>query len=148
MAQVLLALLLMGLCCAGPFLLLPLVPLVWGFVTANGALVLVGALLFVAGIGYLAWQRRRAPVPSLPSVQADGNSGEGLQTLTLTVPSITCEACTDTVRDALLTVPGVRAVAAETRRKTVAVSFDPERTGPAALVEAIRRAGHSVRVPK
>lgn len=61
--------------------------------------------------------------------------------LILQVENLTCPACSITIAKALDKVPGVTAKRVDTRRATVTVSFDSERTNPAAIAKAITDAG-------
>lgn len=59
----------------------------------------------------------------------------------LQVENLTCPACSITIAKALDKVPGVTAKRVDTRGATVSVSFDSERTNPAAIAKAITDAG-------
>lgn len=61
--------------------------------------------------------------------------------LVLRVENLTCSACSITIAKALDKVPGVKAKRVDIRGATVTVSFDSERTNPAAIAKAITDAG-------
>jgi mercuric ion binding protein len=64
------------------------------------------------------------------------------QTVTLDVQNMTCAACPITVKKALERVPGVTDAKVDFDRKTASVSFDPDKTSPAALTKATTDAGY------
>ena len=68
------------------------------------------------------------------------------QSVTLSVPGMTCGACPITVRTALDRVPGVKHVAIAEAAKQVTVTFDDARTTPAALTRATKNAGYPSQV--
>ncbi|HVB83288.1 MAG TPA: mercury resistance system periplasmic binding protein MerP [Rhodanobacteraceae bacterium] len=70
------------------------------------------------------------------------------QSVTLSVPGMTCGACPITVRTALNRVPGVEHVAIAEAAKQVTVTFDDARTTPAALTRATKNAGYPSQVVK
>lgn len=70
------------------------------------------------------------------------------QSVTLSVPGMTCGACPITVRTALDRVPGVEHVAIAEAARQVTVTFDDARTTPAALTRATKNAGYPSRVVK
>jgi mercuric ion binding protein len=65
-----------------------------------------------------------------------------LQTVTLDVQNMTCAVCPITVKKALERVPGVTDAKVDFDKKTARVSFDPEKTTPAALTKATADAGY------
>ena len=65
-----------------------------------------------------------------------------LQTVTLDVQNMTCAVCPITVKKALERVPGVTDAKVDFDKKTARVSFDPEKTTPAALTKATIEAGY------
>ncbi|MDE1897503.1 MAG: mercury resistance system periplasmic binding protein MerP [Xanthomonadaceae bacterium] len=70
------------------------------------------------------------------------------QSVTLSVPGMTCGACPITVRTALDRVPGVKHVAIAEAARQVTVTFDDARTTPAALTRATRDAGYPSQIVK
>ena len=64
------------------------------------------------------------------------------QTVTLDVQNMTCAVCPITVKKALERVPGVTDAKVDFDRKTASVSFDPDKTSPAALTKATADAGY------
>lgn len=62
--------------------------------------------------------------------------------ITLSVPSMNCEACPITVRKALEKVPGVTNVKATYEPKEAVVTFDDAKTSVEKLTEATKRAGY------
>ena len=65
-----------------------------------------------------------------------------VQTVTLDVKNMTCAICPITVKKALERVPGVTDVKVDFDKKAARVSFDPEKTTPAALTKATTDAGY------
>lgn len=63
------------------------------------------------------------------------------QTVTLSVPGMTCAACPITVKKALVKVPGVSNVDVRFEKKQVVVTFDDAKTNTNALVNATTNAG-------
>jgi Cu+-exporting ATPase len=63
------------------------------------------------------------------------------------VGGMTCAACTAAVSRALLRHPGVADANANLMLKNAVVAYDPAVTGPAQIVEAIRRAGYEAHLP-
>jgi mercuric ion binding protein len=64
------------------------------------------------------------------------------QTVTLSVPGMTCAACPITVKQALSRVSGVDKIGVSLERKEVVVSFDDTKTNVAALTKATENAGY------
>ena len=59
----------------------------------------------------------------------------------LDVRNLTCSLCSITVEKALHKVAGVVKTKIDSDKKTATVTFDPDKTGPAALVKATTDAG-------
>ncbi len=64
------------------------------------------------------------------------------QTVTLSVPGMTCAACPITVIKALSKVPGVEKVAVSFEKKQAVVTYDDAKTNVAALSMATQNAGY------
>lgn len=64
------------------------------------------------------------------------------RTAVLDVRNMTCELCPVTVKKALERVPGVSQARIDFAGKTATVTFDADRTTPAALVKATTDAGY------
>ena len=64
------------------------------------------------------------------------------QTVTLTVPGMTCAACPITVKQALSRVSGVDKIEVSLEKKEAAVTFDDAKTNVAALTKAAENAGY------
>ncbi len=62
--------------------------------------------------------------------------------VTLSVPDMTCLACPITVRKSLERVDGVIKAEAYLESQTAVVTYDPARTGVAALIEATTNYGY------
>ncbi len=62
------------------------------------------------------------------------------ETLTMRIEGMSCAHCVRAVRDALAEVPGATVERVEVGGATVA--FDPARTSPAQLADAVRDAGY------
>ena len=70
------------------------------------------------------------------------------QTVVLDVPNMTCGLCPITVKSSLEKVRGVAKAKADLDTKTATVTFDPDRTTPAALIRATTDAGYPSTVHK
>ena len=66
----------------------------------------------------------------------------GTQTVTLSVPGMTCAACPFTVKKALSKVKGVSKTDVSFEKRQAVVSFDDARTGVQALTKATADAGY------
>lgn len=64
----------------------------------------------------------------------------------LDVPDMTCPLCPITIEKTLERVPGVLAARADFDTKHAQVSYDPDKVGPAALVQAVDAAGYHAKV--
>ena len=65
-----------------------------------------------------------------------------LETVVLDVKNMTCAVCPITVKKALQKMPGVTTAEVDLDKKTARVTFNPEKTGPAALTKATSDAGY------
>lgn len=79
---------------------------------------------------------------------AGGPAFAAQQTVTLSVPGMTCSACPITVRKALEKVPGVGKVKVTYEPKEAVVTYDDSKTNPEALTEATAWAGYPSTVRK
>lgn len=68
------------------------------------------------------------------------------QTITLSVPGMTCAACPITVKKALSRVDGVSQVAVSFEKREAIVTFDDARTGARKLAQATEDAGYPSKV--
>ncbi len=66
----------------------------------------------------------------------------------LPVEGMTCAACQATVQKALQRQPGVLDASVNLMMKSAAVTYDPARVQPEALVEAIRETGYEAELPR
>lgn len=66
----------------------------------------------------------------------------GEQTVTLSVPGMTCAACPITVKKALQNVPGVQKAEVSYERKEALVTFDDTKTSLDALTNATADVGY------
>jgi mercuric ion binding protein len=64
------------------------------------------------------------------------------QTVTLSVPGMTCAACPITVKRALSRVSGVDKIDVSLEKKEAVVTFDDTKTSVAALTKATENAGY------
>ena len=99
---------------------------------------MIRALLFSLLIALAAFS-----LPISPAVQAATT-----KTVTLDIQHMTCGTCPITVKYALKKVPGVIDASADFASKTATVSFDPDKTGIAALTAATANAGYPATVRK
>lgn len=70
------------------------------------------------------------------------------QTVTLSVPGMTCAACPITVKKALTKVKGVSKVDVTFEQREAVVTFDDARTNVQALTKATGNAGYPASVKK
>ena len=63
-----------------------------------------------------------------------------MRQITMAIGGMSCGSCVRAVREVLRAVPGTRVDAVTVGSATV--SYDPSRTTPAAIAEAVRRAGY------
>ena len=68
------------------------------------------------------------------------------QTVTLSVPGMTCAACPVTVKQALSRVSGVEKIDVSLDKKEAVVTFDDTKTNVAALTKATENAGYAASV--
>lgn len=73
---------------------------------------------------------------------ATGSDGRRIAESTLRVSGMYCAACAGTIEQALAGVEGVRAASVSAAGQRAAVHWDPQRTRPSLLIEAVRRAGY------
>jgi mercuric ion binding protein len=66
----------------------------------------------------------------------------GPQTVTLSVPGMTCAACPITVKKALSKVDGVARIEVNLDKREAVVTFDDVKTRVQALLDATRNAGY------
>lgn len=71
-----------------------------------------------------------------------------IQTVTLSVPGMTCAACPITVKTALSKVQGVEKVVVSFEKKQAVVMYDDARTNVDALTRATANAGYPSTVKK
>lgn len=64
------------------------------------------------------------------------------QTVTLSVPGMTCAACPITLKKALNKVEGVENIKVDLEEKKALVTFDDAKTNVQALLEATKNAGY------
>ncbi|TXI29645.1 MAG: mercury resistance system periplasmic binding protein MerP [Nitrosomonas oligotropha] len=69
-----------------------------------------------------------------------------IQTVTLSVPGMTCAACPITVKKALSKVDGVQEVNVSYKKLEAVVTFDDAKTTVEALTKAIENAGYPASV--
>lgn len=91
---------------------------------------------------------------SLFGLRGFAAEGQSLQTVILQIDGMTCGACVKDVKAALTKVPSVNSVEITVGKKGLffldyadvraAVTFDPEKTGVAALIKAVESASTSL----
>ena len=69
------------------------------------------------------------------------------QSITLPVSGMTCAACQARVQRTLTKAPGVAVASVNLMTNSATVSYDPARTSPEQLVEAIRETGYGAEIP-
>ncbi|MGQ4556395.1 heavy metal translocating P-type ATPase [Halobellus sp. GM3] len=79
-----------------------------------------------------------------PSGRASGNGERAELTARLSVPEMDCPSCAKKVDKSLQRVEGVADVSLRPVTGTATVSYDPDRTTEAAVVEAVENAGYEV----
>jgi len=75
------------------------------------------------------------PVERAPAAGGDEARAE------LAIDGMRCGYCSANITASLQEVPGVTSVSVDFERKTAMVAYDPARTDPQALIEAVREAG-------
>jgi len=65
-----------------------------------------------------------------------------VKTVTLSLPSMYCETCPITVKEAISRVPGVSRVSASYEKKEAVVTYDDSKTTVEALTKATANAGY------
>jgi Cu+-exporting ATPase len=70
-----------------------------------------------------------------------------MTTVRIPVSGMTCAGCQGTVQRALQTAPGVLDASVNLMTSTATVAYDPSRSAPATLVEAIRATGYGAELP-
>ena len=103
------------------------------------AMALSVSAVLANSFGGRLFDKRSAPVHA-PSRKADTMQ----KTATLSVPSIHCQGCVDTIAAGLRLTPGIVEVSGDPGAKTVRITYDPGEVTPDMLPEAIRRLGHKV----
>lgn len=83
-------------------------------------------------------KHRHVPRPRAPAPPAGSGRTESV---VLAVAGLGCERCTKRVRDGLVATVGVLRAKVDLQPARAAVNFDPTRTGLAALIRAVERAG-------
>lgn len=71
-----------------------------------------------------------------------GADGERIAESTLSLSGMYCAACAGIIENALCGVDGVRGASVSAAGQRAAVRWDPQRTRPSLLIDAIRRAGY------
>ncbi len=71
-----------------------------------------------------------------------GSNGQRIADSTLRLSGMYCAACAGIIEQALCAVDGVSAATVSAAGQRAAVRWDPQRTKPSQLVEAVRRAGY------
>lgn len=82
--------------------------------------------------------------PPAPLQSSSRKASTMQKTATLSVPSIHCQGCVDTIAAGLSLTPGIAEVSGDPLAKTVRISYDPGQVTPDMLPDAIRRLGHKV----
>ena len=85
--------------------------------------------------------KKLSPLVALIAVFA-APAGATPQTVTLSVPGMSCAACPITVKQALNKVPGVSKTEVSFEKRQVVVSFDDAKTTLQALTKATADAGY------
>jgi len=68
------------------------------------------------------------------------------QTATFKVEGMTCAACSVTIRTAVGKLDGIGTVAVDVPAGTATVAFDPDKTTPSAIADAITGSGYTATV--
>ncbi len=72
-----------------------------------------------------------------------GSDGSRLAESAFQLGGLHCAACSGIIEAALMTVPGVHQAQVSAAAQRATVSWDPQRTRPSALIEAVQAAGYS-----
>lgn len=87
-----------------------------------------------------------APLSIAATILASGGAFAADQTVTLAVDNMYCDACPYIVKQSLAKVSGVESVAVSFEQKTATVTYDDQKTAPAALISATTQAGYPSKV--
>jgi len=88
--------------------------------------------------------------PALPNAAAEqaatptARTMPGQVTASYVVPTITCPGCAARIKASAKKDPGVLDVAVDVSTKHVTVAYDPSKTDPERIAEAIRKGGDTV----
>lgn len=105
-------------------------------------------LLWLATVAVLAlafFPAYGAKLVGTPATAAPSASAQ-LETITLKISGMTCEACAGVVRYSLMEVPGVAAAEVDYPAGRATVKYSPAKTGPAKLVEAVDATGYKAEI--
>ncbi len=86
------------------------------------------------------------PVAATPTAAAPAAVSVDTQRVALAVSGMYCESCESTVGAMLRRTPGVVHIEVSAKRGEAVITFDPTRTSPAQLAEAVERLGYSATV--
>lgn len=78
-----------------------------------------------------------------PTRAAAPSAAAALETIELKIEGMDCEACAGVIRNKLLETPGVATAEVHYPAGHAAVSYDPARATPEALIAAVKSAGYS-----
>lgn len=92
----------------------------------------------LAEAGYETAAPGTSPVPFERKVETQG----GLAQVELVIPSMVCEGCAEKISDELKSLPGVRKVKANVRKKTMSVDYEPGRVQMGQFQEALIKVGY------
>lgn len=84
------------------------------------------------------------PEGDAPAVAAEAGPGQAVARYV--VPTITCPSCAERIKGNARKDPGVVDVAVDLKTKRVTVVYDPSKTNPEKIAEAIRKGGDTVRL--
>lgn len=69
-----------------------------------------------------------------------------LERLDLHVSDMSCEGCAETIRNTVMSGPGVSRVDVDLEAKKVVIDYDPDQTTPDELCDRINSAGYSAKM--
>lgn len=112
----------------------------------SGMFTLLFATVFVLGFAGLNLSRYVSASPS--AAKQEQPAPAGLSRVTIPVAGMTCVTCEFAVNTALRKTQGVKSAEAHVASNSATIEYDPAKTNPAKLVEAINATGYRATLPQ
>jgi len=98
----------------------------------------------LAEAGYETTAPGTPPGPVERKVETQGGFAQGgLAQVELVIPSMVCEGCAEKISTELKSLPGVRKVKANVRKKRISIDYEPGRVQKEQFQEALIKVGYS-----